>query len=299
MPRLPSVSKGQFSPARGRPIWGMLKPMPHIPHSVLGTLGFSEPMTVRPKFHANDYTQDVLNVVRRAVPIEDVRYRATPPSLDIEGFRLYHHPTAVRNFRDRSELERVHIGEIRELLLAVSGADAVTVTAPGILRFGERSQESGAHNNSRPARFVHVDVSDATASSFYARSRPDNGRRVRRSAQYNVWRVITPPPQDVPLAVCDARSLAVEDLIPADAIFDHEGTVAFSFEALLIRHSPRQHWAFYSDMRPEEALIFKTHDTDPGRAHCVPHGAFDLPGCPPDVPPRTSIEMRGIAYWFE
>jgi hypothetical protein len=52
-------------------------------------------------------------------------------------------------------------------------------------------------------------------------------------------------------------------------------------------------------MRPEEVLIFKTNDTDPGCAHCVPHGAFDHPGCPADVPPRTSIEMRGIAYWFE
>lgn len=270
-------------------------------HSVHGALGFSEPLSggIRPKFHANDNTHDVLNVIPRAVAIEDVRYRATPPSLDIEGFRLYPHVSSVRDFRDRNEIERVHTDEIRELLLTVSGADHVTVTAPGILRFAERSKESGAHNNSRPARFVHVDVSDATATNFYARSRPDNGRRVRRSAQYNLWRALSPPPQDVPLAVCDARSLGAEDLIPADAIFDHNGVVAFSFEALLIRHNPRQHWAFYSNMRPDEVLVFKTNDTDPECAHCVPHGAFDDPDCPPDVPPRTSIEMRGIAYWFE
>jgi hypothetical protein len=254
---------------------------------------------VRPKFHANDNAKDVLNVVTRAVPIEDVRSRATSPSLDIDGFRLYPHKSAVSDFRDRSELERVHVEEIRELLLNVSGADHVTVTGPGILRFGERSKESGAHNNSRPARFVHVDVSDTTASSFYARSRPDNGRQVRRSAQYNVWRAITAPPQDVPLAVCDARSLAPADLIAADAIFDQNGAVVFSFEALLIRHNPKQHWAFYSNMRPEEALVFKTNDSDPQCAHCVPHGAFDNPECPSNVPPRASLEMRGIAYWFE
>jgi len=189
--------------------------------------------------------------------------------------------------------------EIRELLLDVSGADHVTVTGPGILRFGERSPESGAHNNSRPARFVHIDCSDAMARSFYARSRPQNGRQVLRSAQYNVWRAITPPPQDVPLAVCDARSIAAEDLIPADALFDQNGAIAFSFEALLLRHSPRQRWAFYSNMRPDEALIFKTNDTDGSRAHCVPHGAFDSADCPANVPPRASIEMRGIAYWFE
>jgi hypothetical protein len=267
--------------------------------TVLGTLGFSEPMAARPKFHANDNTIDILNVVPRSVPIEDARHRATPPSLDIEGFRLYPHHSAVQDFRSRSEVERVHVAEIRQLLLAVSGADQVVVTGPGILRFGERSAESGVHNNSRPARFVHVDCSDATATSFYARSHPDNARRVRRSAQYNVWRALTPPPQDVPLAVCDARTVAAEDLIPADAIFDHAGAVAFAFEALLLRQSPRQHWVFYSNMRSDEALVFKTNDTDLNRAHCVPHGAFDNPQCPAGVLPRASLEMRGIAYWFE
>jgi hypothetical protein len=256
-------------------------------------------MATRPRFHANDISRDVLNVVPRAVAIEDARQRKTPPSLDTDGFRLVSHASAVRDFRDADEIQRVHVAEIRQLMLAASGADEVIVTGAGILRFGERSRESGAHNNSRPARFVHVDVSDATAAMFYARSRPQNGRAVRRSAQYNVWRVLTPPPQDVPLAVCDARSLSPEDLIPADAIFDKDGVVAFSFEAWLIRHNPRQRWVHFSSMHPDEALIFKTNDTDRDAAHCVPHGAFDNPHCPGEVPPRISIEMRGTAYWFE
>jgi hypothetical protein len=266
---------------------------------VVGTLGFSEPMAARPKFHANDTTLDVLNVVPRPVPIQDARHRVTSPSLDVEGFRLYPHQSAVKDFRNRAEVEELHVEEIRRLLLAVSGADEVIVTGAGILRFGERSAESGALNNSRPARFVHIDCSDATAASFYARSRPENGHRVRRSAQYNVWRALTPPPQDVPLAVCDARSIAAEDLIAADAIFDRDGKVAFSFEALLLRHDARQRWFFYSNMGPDEALVFKTNDTDGNCAHCVPHGAFDNPDCPEGVVPRASLEMRGIAYWFE
>jgi hypothetical protein len=267
--------------------------------SVTAKLGFSEPMPGRPKFHANDISKDVLNVVQRAVPIDDARFRATAPTLDTEGFRLVNHKSAVRDFRDRTEIERIHVGEIRQLLLEVTGADQVTVNSEGVLRFAERSRDSGALNNSRPARFVHVDVSDATASQFYARSRPDNGRAVRRSAQYNVWRVLTPPPQDVPLAVCEARSVAPEDFIRADAMFDKGGAVAFSFEALLVRYNPRQRWAHFSNMRSDEALIFKTHDSDSAVAHCVPHGAFDNPACGTDVPPRASLEMRGIAWWFE
>jgi hypothetical protein len=262
-------------------------------------LGFSEPMSGRPKFHANDISRDVLNVVPRAVQIEDARGRAVPPALDVEGFCLRPHASQVRNFRDAGELERTHVAEIRALLLELSGADHVGVNPRGVLRFGERSRESGALNNSRPARFVHVDVSDATASQFYENSRPDNGRAVMRSAQYNVWRVLTPPPQDVPLAVCDARSLDAGDLIAADAIFDKDGAIAFSFEAWLLRHNPRQRWAFFSNMNPGEVLVFKTHDTDSTVAHCVPHGAFDDPSCPADAAPRASLEMRGIAYWFD
>jgi hypothetical protein len=266
---------------------------------VIAKLGFSEPMADRPRFHANDTSRDLLNVVPRAVTIQDARRRELPPALDTEGFCLYPHRSAVRDFRNPDELERVHPQEIHDLLVAVTGADHVTVTGKGILRFGERSPDSGALNNSRPARFVHIDVSDATANTFYERSRPKTDRPVRRSAQYNVWRVLTPPPQDVPLAVCEAASISSKDLIAADAIFDHNGQVLFTFEAWLLQYSPTQRWAYYSGMRPDEALIFKTNDSDPAAAHCVPHGAFDDPTCTADVPPRASIEMRGIAYWFD
>lgn len=266
---------------------------------VVGNLGFSEPMAQRPKFHANDISRDVLNVVPRAVPIDDARAREREPALDVEGFRLVTHVSAVRDFRDSAEIERVHVDEIRRLLMVVAGADHVAVMKAGVLRFAERSSDSGALNNSRPARFVHVDLSDATAQDFYSRSRPENGRRIKRAAQYNVWRVLTPPPQDVPLAVCEARSIAREDFIPADAIFDRDGKIDFSFEALLLRYNPNQRWAHFSNMNRDEALVFKTHDTDGTAAHCVPHGAFDNPECGEDAPPRASIEMRGIAYWFE
>ena len=35
-----------------------------------------------------------------------------------------------------------------------------------------------------------------------------------------MWRALSPPPQDVPLALCDARTLAHADLIAADAVFE-------------------------------------------------------------------------------
>ena len=169
-----------------------------------------------------------------------------------------------------------------------------------MLRFGERSPDCGRLNNSRPARFVHIDVSDKTAAAFAERSSPEaKGRRLRRFAHYNVWRVLTPPPQDVPLAVCDARSVAAQDRVEADAVFDNPGVTEWSFEGLVVRYNPAHRWLYFSNMTREEALVFKTHDTDPAHPSHVPHSAFDDPSCSPNVPPRSSIEMRAIAYWFE
>jgi hypothetical protein len=184
-------------------------------------------------------------------------------------------------------------------VLQLSGADRVVVSSPGVLRFGEKSARAGRLDNSMPARFIHVDISDATAKQFAGRSAPrEIDRPVRRFAHFNVWRALSPPPQDVPLTVCDARSAAFADFMEADAVFDVAGSQEWSFEGWVVRYNPAHRWSYFSGMNRDEALVFKTNDSDPGKPHCVPHCAFDDPSCPPGVPPRASIEMRAIAYWF-
>ena len=63
------------------------------------------------------------------------------------------------------------------------------------------------------------------------------------------------------------------------------GEREWSFEGLgRSRTPPGIGWSThrFSDMHPGEALVFKTHDSEAGRAHCVPHVAFDHPDCAPD-----------------
>ena len=267
--------------------------------TVAGLVNYNGEMTIRPRFYANDHSRDVLNLDPRTVRIEDLRQASSAPTLEREGFTLLSHSSAVTNFRDPEEVTRTHYPEIEALLLRLSGADKIVVTAPGVLRFSEASPDSGRFNNSRPARFIHIDVSDRTAKVFAERSMPkDAGRPVRRCVQFNVWRVLSAPPQDVPLAVCDARTLTTADLMEADAVFDVPGKPEWSFEALIVRYSPAHRWCYFSNMQREEVLVFKTHDSEAGRPHHVPHSAFDDPSCPPGVPPRASIEMRAIAYWL-
>ena len=229
---------------------------------VSGTINYLGAMSVRPRFHANDTARDVLTLEAHTVWIEDARQRAIPASLAVDGFTLLPHGSAVRDFRDGAEVARIHPQEIRQLIARVSGADAVVVSGPGILRFAERSPDCGRLNNSRPARFIHIDASTPTAHAFAERSRPAELRGApRRFAHYNVWRVLTPPPQDVPLAVCSARTIEPEDLVPADAVFDVTDRPEWSFESLLLRYAPRHRWSYFSNMSREEVLVFKTFDT--------------------------------------
>jgi hypothetical protein len=247
----------------------------------------------RPRYHANDSSRDLLDIVPVVMDIADARGRGA--TLDQEGFRLVSHRSEVADFGDREAVNTVYRREVIDLISGVSGAETVLVNSPGILRFSEKSARSGALDNSRPARFAHVDISDATAAAFAGRAAP---RPLARFVHYNVWRAISAPPQDVPLAVCDAHSIAAKDLIKADAVFDSPGQPEWSFEGIVVAHDAAHRWHWFPDMTRDEALIFKTNDSDLGRAHCVPHVAFDDPFCGPKTPPRASIEMRAIALWF-
>ncbi|MGH8226655.1 MAG: CmcJ/NvfI family oxidoreductase [Steroidobacteraceae bacterium] len=268
--------------------------------AVEGSINYTAPMSVRPRYHANDNSKDVLTLDPRTVRIEDERGAAAPPSLGCEGILLTGHRSAVADFRDGAEVAAVHPAEIERLILEVSGADAAVVTGPGVLRFGERSGDSGRLNNSRPARFIHVDISNTTAAAFAERSRPKvaDGRRVRRFAHYNVWRTFSGPPQDVPLTLCDARTIEQQDLVSADAVFDAPGQPEWSFEGLVVRYNPKHRWVYFSGMTRDEVIVFKTNDSAADEPSQVPHSAFDDRTCPAGVPPRSSLEMRAIAYWF-
>ncbi len=260
------------------------------------TIAYASRAIARPRYHANDHNRDVLEIELKSMNLVDAR--AEPATLAREGFGLYRHSSAIEDFTRLADQQDQHRHEIEALVQEATGADMVKVNSPGVLRFSERSGRAGSLNNSMPARFAHVDVSDATAAAFAAQSQPE-GRAIRKFAHYNVWRVLSPPPQDVPLTLCDARSVTPDDLILADAIFDEAGKPDWSFEGLVVAHNPAHRWCWFPDMTRDEVIIFTTNDGDNTAPHCVPHVAFDDPGCPPDAPARMSVEMRAIAYWFD
>ena len=131
--------------------------------TVEGRVHYTGPMAERPRYYANDHSRDVLALEERTILIEDAREQAVSPSLETEGFALIKHSSAVEDFRNAQEVAKLHPAEIERLVTELSGADRAVVSSPGVLRFSESSPDSGRLNNSRPARFIHIDVSDPTA----------------------------------------------------------------------------------------------------------------------------------------
>ena len=269
-------------------------------YTVEAKINYLDEMDVRPAFYATDYSKDNLKIRAETVPVHNGRFIRDQLSLDREGFILKQHISGVSNFRDQDEISRLYLPEIQKLMLETTGAEEVIMSPRGVLRFGERSNEYGKGVNTRPARFAHVDFTRRSLSNLLDPLLEAAGYRLRQGQRlmgFNVWRVFSEPPQDIPLTVCDAQTVSPEDLVPGDAIFDAPGVPEFSFEAFLIHYNPSHRWVYFPDMRREEVLIFKAYDSDADRPQCVPHVAFDDPTCPADVPPRASIEVRGFAFF--
>jgi hypothetical protein len=122
---------------------------------VEGVVNYTGDMSVRPRFYANDHSRDVLVLDPRRVQIEDARASAVAPTLAREGIVIVPHSSRVGNFRDAAEVAACHPAEIEQLLLELSGADAVSVTGAGVLRFGEsRPTRGGSTIRGRRASFT-------------------------------------------------------------------------------------------------------------------------------------------------
>ena len=235
-----------------------------------------------------------------ATTIHDLRPAASEFRLDDVGFQLLSHRSRVRDFWDEEEIKRVYYPESIEVLKRVTGASEVRVFDHTLRRRmpGENDRSTKPGVPRQPANRVHV---DQTATSGVARLRteyPDEADELlrRRVAIVNLWRPIKSPALDAPLAVCDARSVAPQDLIASDLVFrDRRG------ETYNLVYNPSQRWFYAPAMRPDEVLLLKCYDSrdDGAVARFAPHTAFIDPTAPEDAPPRESIELRTFVIFGE
>jgi hypothetical protein len=271
------------------------------PPDVLTSVNYLQHMEDLPMFFSEQQQNNNLRLDCHNVRVSDARQLRRGPSLDTMGFMLATHMSAVTDFTDVERVGRVYRDEVAELIRAVTGAPMVVVTPRGVVRWSERRGDTSAFVNSKPGRFVHVDYSRKSFNEFAQRYVADDANADRwlngRYAAFNIWRVFSFAPQDVPLAVCDATTVRPEDVTVGMAVIDGPNAPEFRFESSLFHFSPRHRWYYFPDMYPGEALIFKAFDSDTSRVQGCPHSAFDDPTCPAGAAPRASIEIRAFAYW--
>jgi len=230
----------------------------------------------------------------RMVPIYDARDLGA--TLDREGFELYEQPTSVRNFDDEAELQRVYYPEIQRLVAKVAGCRRVEIFDYTIRRRPTVATDPNIVTVQRqPVMRVHNDYTVKSGPQRVRDLCPGEAEELlkHRFAFINVWRPLSGPVLDHPLAVADAQSVAFGDFVRSEQRYeDRVG------EIYVVTYNPAHRWYYMPGMRKEETLFLKCYDslTD-GTARFAPHSAFDDPTTPKDAPPRESIEIRTIAFW--
>jgi len=234
------------------------------------------------------------------VKVRDARPIAGHFTLDTHGFQLFPHPSAVKDFHDKEEVERLYPGEVARAVKAATGATCVAtmgwmVRTSGDLSKYKRETVGYAHRGGvqPPAGEAHVDTApdraDRVAQTNYERCFP-NGRGYSRYIYSSYWRAFSAPPQDT-------NTLFIVDKLPSEAEMlgpmANEDTVP---GAAIFRYSPAHRWWYFSNMTRDEALLIKFHDSDRNRAWRTPHTAFRDPSFP-NAKERSSIEFRTVAYF--
>ena len=156
------------------------------------------------------------------------------------------------------------------------------------------NKNTGATNKDgprQPADRAHVDYTSNSglirAQQILKNKFPDFHKH--RIIQLNVWRPTCSKVMSSPLAIADGRSINQKDLIATDQIFpDRIG------EIYHLAFDEKQKWYWVSEMKENEALIFKGWDnnnTEKIIKH-TPHTSFNVPGQNIDKYPRESVEAR-------
>lgn len=236
------------------------------------------------------------------VRIYDCRPALDRLTLDRDGFLVRGHTPASDSLYDEDFIRGTYYPEIEKFLKELTGAEAVLV-------FDHNLRSASSDRQTR--RGVQAPV-DGAHCDYSATSGPRRAQELleahgqsqlsdHRVALMNVWRPLTEPVQDRPLAVCHPGSVATDDFVETD--IDHYGEddlsrPRHSGQIYSLRYNPQHRWFYASDMRSDEMLVFKTYDslTD-GTARFTAHTAFAHPHCPVEFVPRESIEVRTVVAY--
>jgi hypothetical protein len=255
-------------------------------------------MSERPRFHLYDATLDRNVIQPVVVKIHNARARREDLTLERNGFQLVRHQTTLTDIAAADRSFKKYAAELERALQDVTGAQVVFVTRTVYKRMASGASTVG-DGIATPTDHVHSDCTTRSGVAMVHNLIRENPRRPwprGRFAIYSLWRALSNPPQDIPIAVCDARSVSKAEVIHTDIMLG-PGQTGPVFEGMSFRHSQRHRWLYFRDMTRDELLVIKAYDSDHSRLWRVPHTAFVDPITPQGVSPRISIDVRAVAFF--
>jgi len=193
--------------------------------------------------------------------------------LNTHGFQYLNHASNLDDF-SKANIESVYLPEVETLLRSeLEDVD-------GVFIFDWRLRKALPE-----AAEEVIDLNDFTN---WLRRQLLKGRvRV-----INVWRPLVNSVNDLPLAVCDGRTVVPEDLIETDHVRrDHTGATMY------LKHNRSQRFHYMSAQGKSDVLMFKNFDSSKRvESKYAPHVSFRHPNPAKEGSSRESIEVRALVF---
>lgn len=255
-------------------------------------------------------------------------------SLDEHGFTHVQDSPEIIDFYCERNICQKYYPACQELVKKVTGASKVfafyhTVRSHESIKAAQMRKQRGFPVEG-PAGCVHVDYSSFCAQRLVRQlakppqtwpdPRPLLGFKPliepseadeyimgnKRWMIINVWRNIgTEPVQRTPVALCDGRSTALDDIVTFKTT-QNNNQKEYYFSAPSDKHD----WFYFPEMQREEVILIKNWDswgksfarkavqeTDKVPTTFALHTAFDHPGTPQGAPMRETMEVRTLVLF--
>lgn len=230
----------------------------------------------------------------KTVSITDARAAKHRLTLEQAGFELVDFETEVTNFYDTEQITGTYNAEIQALIKRETGA-ADVVVFDHTLRAGDdviRAEKQVRE----PVQRAHNDYTHRSGpirvQDWFGKKQAEPYLE-RRFAIINIWRSIFGAVESMPLAICDARTVTKDDLVPAERRAKER-----IGETYRLSYNANQRWFYFPFMQMDEAMLIKSYESEEeGRARFTPHTAFVDPTTPPGATHRQSIETRVFAFF--
>ncbi|CAI7659319.1 unnamed protein product [Penicillium palitans] len=199
----------------------------------------------------------------QTVCVRSMRPLVSTLSIDTQGFEVHKLATEMtyEDFMDEDVVRSKYFKELECHLKEKLGAHEVRaldsqlrLKDAGFPAFGGKP-----HPKPQPSLMLHADVTLEASKSIIGDLYGDDAAGITNSRfqVITVWKPLSVPVRDWPLALCDASSIDPADFVPSDIIYPN-----YVAENLMLHYSSNQTWYWLPDQQPDEVLVFKAVDSD-------------------------------------